>query len=50
MVVTPVITLDPIPTVPSVLIEVDLKVANPSALKFSSAQPGLAILTVGAVR
>jgi len=42
--------VDPIPTVPSVLIDVDLIVANPSALKFSSAPPGPAIVTVGAVR
>ena len=50
VVVIPVITLDPIPTVPSVLIDVDLMVAIPSALNCSSPPEEPAIVTVGAVK
>ena len=39
--------VDPIPIVPSRLMEVALIVATPSALKFSSAPPGEAMVTVG---
>ena len=50
VVVIPVITLDPIPTVPPVLTDVDLIVAIPSALNCSSAPPDPAIVTVGVVK
>jgi len=48
--VTPVIEVDPIPSVPPVLIDVDLIVATPSALNCSSAPPGDPIDTVGVVK
>ena len=50
VVVIPVITLDPIPTVPPVLTDVDLIVAIPSALNCSSPPEEPAIVTVGAVK
>ena len=50
VVVTPVIISDPMPIVPCVLIDVDLIVATPNALNCSSAPPGPAMVTVGAVR
>ena len=45
---TPVITLAPIPSVPVVEIELNLIVVNPSALNCSFAPPGPPIVTVGA--